>query len=1156
MKPISTKLFSTPQFLPLFVAQFFGSFNDNAFRYGLTLLLTFKLSVISTTPIATLTALATGLFILPYFLFSAIAGQLADRYEKRRLVRFVKMAEIVIMVVIAVGFVSSLPLLLYVALFALGLHSSVFSPLKYSLIPELVDKDNLFRANAFMEAGNFIAVLTGTVVGGTLIMRGHGEWLISGLLILFAVIGYVSSTLIPKSAQLPSEQQTPIDWNPLTSTWQVVRQAVSEKSIRLCMLGISWFWLLGVILVAQLTPLVKICHNAGESVSTLLTVVSSIGLACGSLACVKLMKGHISARHVPLAALGISIFVIDLALAADSAGRFPDEVSVKNYFSSLAHMHVAVDIFLVTFCAGVFLVPLNTLLQKLSPPEKRASIIAANNVVNALFMVTASVLVMIVSECGVRLVTIFLWVGILNIGVAIYTIYLLPYELMQMLLHRVFKIIYKLEVVGLENFYNAKGNVLIISNHVAFIDPLALAAALPERLSFAVNDRTSQRWWAKPAMLFADPHPMSPGNPMAIKGLVEKLRSGRKCVIYPEGRLTRTGGIMKIYEGTALIAQQTASTLLPVHISGAEHSIFNFLGKKYPKHFLPRITITIHPPVTWEKCSNRKTAAHKIQRLMSESSVDAANKNRTLWEELIYSSRKFGRHLPIVGEPENDPISYQELLKKASILGSLLEKHILPNETAGFLLPNCCAAITTFFAFQSIARTPAMINHTSGVANVVAACKAACIQKIITSKRFIEQGKLEEFLANLLQTLPELKIIYLEDLRDEMTFADKLFGYLDSLRPLSHHRSRLLRLISNDELPSERPAVVLFTSGSSGTPKGVVLSHRNLLTNCAQMRAMLNWTTEDSVLNALPIFHSFGLTGGVLLPLFSGCKINLYPTPLHYKIIPEYAYDTNTTVLLSTDTFLRAYGRTANPYDFYSVRHVFAGAEKLKEDTQALWMERFGIKIYEGYGMTEASPVVAFNNPIHSLAETVGTFLPCIAYRLEPIEGIASGGRLFIKGGNIMKGYLLAESPGKLQPPVDGWHDTGDIVEIDEEGFVKISGRAKRFAKIGGEMVSLTVVEELAASVWPDKSHAALIVPHPTKGETIVLISECADVSKEKYTAEARKRGIPELAVPRSFVFKESIPKTATGKPDYPSLEKWLADESKSEEPILQTDLK
>ena len=500
----------------------------------------------------------------------------------------------------------------------------------------------------------------------------------------------------------------------------------------------------------------------------------------------------------------------------------------------------------------------------------------------------------------------------------------------------------------------------------------------------------------------------------------------------------------------------------------------------------------------------------------------AANTSRTLFSALLDAVRRHGGKTQILDDPDKNPLTYNRLLLGAVVLGRAIAKISAPGEKIGILLPNGNGVAVTFFALQAYGRVPAMLNFTSGAHGLLGACAAAPVTTILTSRRFIRLAELEP-LAEALSK--KVKLVYLEDLRETISAGAKLTGALLSRLPRSLPGARK---VSPDD-----PGVVLFTSGTEGSPKGVVLSHRNILANCYQCVATGAFEDDDRFFTALPVFHSFGLTPGMILPLISGRPVFLYPSPLHYKMIPQLVRRARASVMFGTDTFAAGWGRAAKPEDFASLRLVVLGAERVRQKTRDLWRSKFGMKIYEGYGATETAPVVAVNTPGCARDGTVGPLLPQIECEIEPVPGLDTGGRLKVRGPNVMSGYLTVENPGTLKPPEGGWHDTGDIVEIDEDGFIAIKGRAKRFAKIGGEMISLAAVEAYVASVWPDNAHAVVAVEDARKGEKLVLITDHEAASREPICAWAREHHVSELQLPRHIVFVEALPVLGTGKLDY-----------------------
>lgn len=702
--------------------------------------------------------------------------------------------------------------------------------------------------------------------------------------------------------------------------------------------------------------------------------------------------------------------------------------------------------------------------------------------------------------------------------------------MLKTLLRTLLTLAYRVEVKGLENYEKAGNRVLIIANHQSFLDAALMAAFLPEKPMFAVNTFVAKKWWVRPFLRLVHAFPLNPTNPMATKSLIDEMKKDRKCVIFPEGRITVTGSLMKVYEGPGLIADKSNAMVLPVRIDGAQYTPFSRLRGKMRLHWFPKITLQMLEPHTFhvdEELKGRKrreAIGNQLFDLMSQMLFDTSNRHKPLLHTVLDCMHIHGGNHVIAEDINREPMTYRQLLMRSLILGRKIARKTEKGEFVGVLLPNMNSTLVTFLSLHAFGRIPAMLNFSTGPGNITSACKTAQLKHCLTSRRFIQAGRLQPVVDAVEAAGTE--VVYLEDIAKTIGLADKLGGLLAAWLP-GLWRNRLSGVTPKD------PAVVLFTSGSEGVPKGVVLSHENLLANCYQIGARVDFGPTDIVFNVLPMFHSFGLTGATILPLTSGIRIFFYPSPLHYRIVPELVYDTNATILFGTDTFLTGYAKFAHPYDFYSVRYIFAGAEKLRDETRRTWSEKYGVRVFEGYGATETAPVIAVNTPMQNRPGSVGRLMPGMDYRLEPVPGVEEGGKLIVKGPNIMIGYLLADNPGKLVPPQDGWYDTGDIVKVDEKGFIQIQGRAKRFAKIGGEMVSLAAVESYLAKLWPENHHAVVNLPDEKKGEQLILITDRKDAKRDDIVRYTRENGIGELSVPRIVHFTEKLPVLGTGKTDY-----------------------
>jgi acyl-[acyl-carrier-protein]-phospholipid O-acyltransferase/long-chain-fatty-acid--[acyl-carrier-protein] ligase len=699
------------------------------------------------------------------------------------------------------------------------------------------------------------------------------------------------------------------------------------------------------------------------------------------------------------------------------------------------------------------------------------------------------------------------------------------------LLRSVCKVIFRVKVHGLEHVPD-HNRLLIVANHESFLDGLLLGLFLPKRATFVVHTGVLKNRIFRQFLRLTPYLAVDPTSPLAMKQVIRRLDLGENVVIFPEGRITLTGSLMKVYDGPGFVAAKTGARILPVRVEGAAQSYFGRLSDAHPRKLLPRVTLTVlpsteiaiedptnHPPLTGRQ--KRRIAGEGMRGVMQKM-LFQAQKSRTFFEAFLDTIDKFGSRTKIIEDMNGVEETYQMLLKKSLALGRIACKVSAPREAVGVLMPNVTNTLALVLGMTAFNRIPAMLNYTAGTAGMQNACIAANVKTIITSRKFIEAASLEEVVSKF----TGLNVVYLEDLRSEFGVRDRawLMGYA-----LHYPRAAM------EETRPEDIAVILFTSGSEGKPKGVVHSHKTILANIAQIMAILDFNPTDKFMMVLPMFHAFGFTGS-LLPILGGIKIMVFPSPLQYKVIPEVIYDKGCTVLFATSTFLGNYAKYAHPYDFYKLRFVVAGAEKLNEEVRKTYHEKFGIRILEGYGTTECAPVLSANTPMANRHGSVGQLMPGIEHKLEPIPGIEGGGVLHVKGENVMLGYYKFDAPAQLEVPEDGWYNTGDVVEVDAEGFIFIKGRVKRFAKVAGEMVSLEVVEKIAHTAAPEHQHAATTQTDMQRGENIVLFTTDPALKREDLQIVAKNLGSPELAIARKIVQLEEIPLLGTGKTDYVTL--------------------
>ncbi len=1126
-------LLKTRRFLPLFVTQFFGAFNDNFFKQALIILITYALVTGTESDTTMLVALAGGVFIAPFFLFSASAGKLADKYDKAFLARRIKFCEIGLALAAGAALFSQNLVLLLGVLFLFGTQSTFFGPIKYALLPQHLEDNELISGNAMVESATFLAILLGTIAGGLLILLNGGTLIMSAGMIVSALVGYGAARRIPLApAPRPGLR---IGWNVIADTRELLHLARAHRTPYLAILGTSWFWFVGSAVMILMPAIARDVLSTNQNVATLFMTMFAIGVAAGAYFISHLLAGEISPRTIPFGALAMSLAMLALWSVLYTPG-VSYLMGPGEFLSSGWNWGVLLAMFFIAAMSGPYVVPLFAIVQHASPVDERARMIAANNIINAAFMVAASLFVLLLSMFGFSPPSILLIIAGLNVFAAIYIARIIPKHTLQVMFRSLLKTLFRVEVHGLEHLKRANERAVIVVNHLSFLDGMVLAAFLPQFPVFAVNAHTAGKWWAQLFLAPVDYFTIDPANPLALKTIVREIEQGKRCVIFPEGRITVTGGLMKIYEGPGIIADRADADIIPIRLDGLQYTPFSRLRGVVRRQLFPKVTITVMEPRRFHLSEDLKGRARRqeigrqLYDVMSDMMFATQNTGVTLFEALLDARKLHGGKTLIAEDVARQPLSYKRLTLAGFVLGRKLAAMTEPGEYVGLMLPNATGALATFFALQRIDRVPAMLNFSAGAAPVLSACRAARIECILTSRQFIERAKLDALVAALEE---KIRIVYLEDLRQTVNVMDKAYGLVANTFPFLFYRRA-------DADKAERPAVVLFTSGSEGSPKGVALSHRNLNANRYQLAARVDFSSKDIVFNALPMFHSFGLTTGTLLPVLSGIRVFLYPSPLHYRIVPELIYDTNATIMFGTDTFLRGYARSAHPYDFYAVRLVCAGAERVQPQTRALWNDKFGLRILEGYGATECAPVIATNTPMHFRAGTVGRLMPGIEHRLEPVAGVREGGRLLVSGPNVMLGYLRDTNPGVIERRKDPWYDTGDIVSVDAHGYVTIRGRAKRFAKIAAEMVSLAFIEEWVSRLWDEHAHAAIAVADDKKGEQIVLVTDRKDATRQALQAYARQNGIAELMVPRRIEVVDALPVMGSGKIDYLAIERMI----------------
>jgi acyl-[acyl-carrier-protein]-phospholipid O-acyltransferase / long-chain-fatty-acid--[acyl-carrier-protein] ligase len=681
------------------------------------------------------------------------------------------------------------------------------------------------------------------------------------------------------------------------------------------------------------------------------------------------------------------------------------------------------------------------------------------------------------------------------------------------------------------------GPVLLLPNHVSWWDWLLIGTCLEDDWRFVTSSTSAEvSWLHKRIMINRRTFPVDMNSPFAVKHMAEYLRKGGRLVLFPEGRITCTGSLMKLFDGTGFLIFKTRAKVITACIRGAQRLPYSRTpGRKrwFPRlsvHFSDVLTVPVLEHVSATAARARLTDWIRDQMVRQLFETEMEFGPATVPEAIVATARQRPRQV-ILQDASLQEVTYRRLLVGANLLAAQWRGLLRETEKrVGVLLPNVNAMPVLLLSLWAAGKVPAILNYSTGPGILLACARLAGLKHIVTSRAFVQRAGLD---VGLLREAG-IELLFLEDVRARITRSQRVRALLrQCLRP------RLVML--NSQPATNDTAAILFTSGSEGDPKGVELTHHNLLANIRQMLSVIDLMDTDRLFNALPLFHSFGLTVGLLLPLVRGGFVLLYPSPLHYRVVPSAFYNLNCTIFFGTNTFLNGYARKAHPFDFRSLRYLFAGAEKVQEATAVLWMRKFGVRIMEGYGATECGPCLSVNLPMRPRHGSAGQFLPGIQYRLEPVEGVTEGGRLYVRGPNIMRGYLNAEANAKFQA-LGGWYDTGDVVRVDSGGFVFILGRLKRFAKVSGEMISLAAVEDAVVDAFPQYGlrFAVAVVARPdaARGEKLIAVTNEPRLSLEEVRAAVHARGLNNLCVPREIKVLHDVPRLATGKINHRELEK------------------
>jgi len=1103
-----------PGFLAFFWTQLLGAFNDNFLK----IVVSFFALNLAVKGADSYVELITFLFILPSALFSGYAGHLADVYSKRSILVAVKVCEIVIMI-LACGafFIGHIdPMLALV--FLMGLHAAFFSPAKYGILPEMLQEKDLSRGNGLLEMSTFMAIILGTSVGSAIFSVWKESLpLIGVLMVAVAVLGTLTSLGIPR---IPASGAAKLlRLNPFAEITDGLRRLRGERTLWLTVLGISYFWFLGALVQINILFFGKELLQLDEFHIGLLGTFLAIGIGIGSLAAGKLSGDHIELGLVPLGSVAMGIC---LGLVALSAPSYP---------------LTAISLVLLGFSAGLFAVPLNALLQHRSGKEEKGQLIATNNFMNTIGMFLAAGTHWILkTPLQLSPDTIILLIGLVTLVGTVVILYLLPDYFVRFVLWLLTHTLYRIQVVGEQNIPQ-RGPALLICNHVSFVDALLIGASMPRFVHFMLHrdyyDLKSLNWFFRLMRSI----PVSATNRRDIVESLKRARNeldkGHVICIFAEGAISRTGRLLPLKRGFEKIVEGKNVPIIPMHLDQLWGSVFSFKGGRFfwkrPQKFYYPVTVSFGPPLSPGASVNEVRNA--VLELESDAFKHRGNADDLLHTRFIEVAKRHWFSF-CMADTTGTELSYGKTLIGAFLLTRWIRENCSNGSKVGVILPASVGGSLVNIAILLAGKVPVNLNFTAGSESMASAITQCKITTIVTSRVFLSKANLETIEG----------MAFLEEIRKTFGTMEKILATIKALLPARWLKRKYLKSQRRNDL-----ATVIFSSGSTGAPKGVMLSHHNIVSNVDGISQVISFTPTDRIMGVLPLFHSFGFTGTLWLPLLVGFGVVYHPNPTDAKTIGETIQKYKATLLISTPTFYAGYLRRCTKEEFSSLRYLIAGAEKLREQIAKGYQETFGLTILEGYGCTELGPVVSVNtldvvdgkeNQVGNKPGTVGHPIPGVVVKVvdpDSEQPLACGqeGLLLVRGPNVMLGYL-GQPHLTDQALRRGWYVTGDIAAVDEDGFIRITDRLSRFSKIGGEMVPHMKIEEVINEVLGAAASVVTAVPDEQRGEKLVAFYTQNGITREELWIKLNQSELPKLWVPRreNLYLIESIPVLGSGKAD------------------------